>query len=116
MIEGAGEFVSGAVSSPAPIDLAKELGGTFIVLVNVMDESAVKNADNERFQRAFAPARNLLRLQKRDANFFIQVNTKGIPFNGFANQGELLSAGEQAAETAVSALKAAWEKAIANQR
>ncbi len=106
---------SGAIRSPAPFDLARSLGGNFLVLIDVIEDNAGAPKENARFQRAFSGARNLVRLQKKEASFVIQVNAGSIPFDDFSRQGEILAAGARAAEKSVPELKAAWEKWIASQ-
>lgn len=102
-------YSSGAVASPAPVELARKLGGNFFVLIDVLDEpGGGKNA--ARFQKAFSPARNLMKLQKKEASFVIQVRTGAIAYDDFGHQGEILAAGARAAEKSVPELKAAWEK------
>lgn len=105
--------VSGAVSSPAPVELAKRLGGNFIVYVDVATENNVVKVD--RFQKAFTSIKNLIRMQKREASYVIQIHTGNLPYDDFSRQGEYLSAGTKSAELAMPALKAAWEKRVAEQ-
>jgi NTE family protein len=115
--EAAGrEFVSGAVTSPAPLELARRLGGNFIVLVDVLEDTSGSAKGGDRFKRAFAPVRNLIRLQKKDANFVIQVPAGAVGFDDFGQQGEIFAAGARAAERAVPELKAAWERWSAGAR
>jgi len=106
---------SGAVRSPAPFDLARSLGGNFLVLIDVIEDNAGAPKENARFQRVFSGARNLVRLQRKEASFVIRVNAGAIPFDDFSRQGEILAAGARAAEKSVPELKAAWEKWIAGQ-
>ncbi len=109
-----GAYHSSALSDPAPIELAKKLGGNFIVLVDVLADSApnVKS----RFQKTFTASRNLMKLQKKEATFSIQVNAAAIPYDDFSRQGEILAAGTAAAEKALPDLKAAWERWSAGAR
>jgi NTE family protein len=109
------DMVSGAISSPAPIDLARSLGGNFFVLIDVVEDTAGAPRSDLRLQKAFYTARNLIRLQKRDASFVIQVKAGAIPFDAFGRQGEILAAGARAAEKSVPELKAAWEKLLAEK-
>jgi NTE family protein len=108
-----GELLSGAVSSPAPIELARSLGGTFFVLIDVMEDSSGKMSGAERFQKAFSVVKNLIKLQKKEASFVVQVKAGALPLEDFSRQGEILAAGSEAAELNIESLKAAWEKAIA---
>jgi NTE family protein len=112
---GGEDLASGAVSSPAPIDIARNLGGNFFVLVDVIEDMSGAPRSNARYQKAFFSARNLIRLQKRDASFVIQVKAGSIPFDDFSRQGEILAAGAKAAEKSVPELKAAWEKLLAGK-
>lgn len=114
-VDGVGDLVSGAVSSPAPIELARKLGGNFFVVVDVIGEGDEEIPGDQKFRRAFATVRNLMRLQRKEAHFVIQVKTRGIHFDDFSRQGEILAAGAQAAESNVAALKSEWERAIAEQ-
>ncbi len=107
-----GVFHSSAVSDPVPIELARKLGGNFIVLVDVLSDSGSKT----RFQKAFAPVRSLLKLRRKEASFVIQINTAKIPFEDFSRQGEILAAGTAATEKARPELKAAWESWSAGTR
>jgi NTE family protein len=106
-----GSYRSAAVSDPAPIELAKKMGGNFIVMVDVLLDSGA--SAKTRFHRAFTAARSLMRLQKKEASFVIQVNSSAIAFDDFGRQGEILSAGSAAAEKSLPDLKAAWEKWVA---
>lgn len=109
------KVVSGAISSPAPIDLAKKMGGSFFVLIDVVEDSSgvLKNAD--RFQRSFAPVKSLVRLQKREASFVVQVKMGTLPYDDFSKQGEYLAAGVRSAEVFVPQLKAAWERFLSGK-
>jgi NTE family protein len=109
-------FHSAALSDPAPIELAKKLGGNFIVLVDVLAETGAAQSVKSRYQRVFAPARSLLKLQKKEASFTILVNTSNILFDDFSRQGEILAAGTAATEKALPELKAAWERWSAGTR
>jgi predicted acylesterase/phospholipase RssA len=107
------KYFSGAFVNPAPIALAKELGGNFFVLINVVEESGTTE---NRFHKAFSPARNLLKLQKKEASFVISVKMPNVGFDDFSRQGEILSAGQKSAEEAIPELKMSWEKWIASQQ
>jgi NTE family protein len=107
-------FRSGITAEPAPVELAKKMGGNFLVVVDVLGESG--GGGKTRFQRAFTATRSLMRMEKRDASFVIQVNTDAIPFDEFGRRGEILSAGAAAAEKAMPELQAAWEKWSAGTR
>ncbi len=107
------KFHSGALANPVPIDIAKSLGGNFFVLVNVLEESSTQES---RFQKPFTAIRNLLRQQKRDASFVIPVSLGAVGFDDFGRQGEILAAGQRAAEETISDLKTAWEKWVASQQ
>lgn len=104
---GGASFRSAVTADPAPVELARKLGGNFIVIVDVLLQSG---ASKSRFHRAFTPARSLIKLQKKEAQFTIEVDTSSIAFDDFGRQGEILSAGSSAAEKALPDLKAAWEK------
>lgn len=107
------KYVSGAVENPAPIDLAKSLGGNFFVFINVLEEAS--NAEG-RFQKAFAGIRALTKQQSRDANFVIPVRMANLGYDEFGRQGEILAAGQRAAEESVENLKLSWEKWVAEQQ
>lgn len=111
---GGVSFRSAAVADPAPVELARKLGGNFIVLVDVLLDGGTNS--KSRFHRAFTSARSLIRLQKKEASFVIQVNTSAIGFDEFERRGEISSAGAAAAEKALPELKAAWEKWVAGSR
>lgn len=109
------KFISGAVSSPVSIELARKLGGNFFVIVDVAEDISDGAKGVDRFQRAFVPVKNLIRLQKKEATFVIQVKTGAIHYDDFGRQGEILQAGATAAEQAIPELKQLWEKAIATK-
>ncbi len=111
---GDASYRSAAVADPAPVELAKKLGGNFIVLVDVLLDGGA--GGKSRFHRSFTPTRSLMRLQKKEANYVIQVNSGAIAFDDFGRQGEILSAGAAAAEKSIPELKAAWEKWVAGSR
>ena len=110
---GGSLYESGAISSPAPLDLARRLGGNFFVVVDVIDDNTGAKAGT-RYQKAFSGVRNLLKLQKKEASFVIDFRLGAVGFDEFDRQGEILAAGARAAEKSVPELKAAWEKWIAN--
>lgn len=110
---GSDRMHSAALSDPLPIELARKLGGTFLVAVDVLTDSG---AAKSRFAKAFAPARSLMKLQRKEASFVIQVATPNIQFDDFSRQGEILAAGTAAAEKALPELKAAWERVSAGAR
>jgi predicted acylesterase/phospholipase RssA len=107
------KYYSGALANPVPIDIAKSLGGNFFVLVNVLEEPSTQES---RFQKSFTAVRNLLRQQKRDASFVIPVGLGAVGFDDFGRQGEILAAGQRAAEETIADLKTAWEKWVASQQ
>jgi NTE family protein len=107
------KYYSGAFVNPAPLALAKELGGNFFVLINVLEDGS---GSENRFQKAFSPAKNLLKLQKKEASFVISVKMGTVGFDDFGRQGEILSAGQTSAEEAIPELKMSWEKWIADQQ
>lgn len=112
---GGESLYSGAVSSPAPFELARKLGGNFFVLIDVVEDNSNPGASAPRFQKAFSPVRNLIRLQKKEASFAIQIPAGHLAFEDFSRQGEILAAGARAAVSAVPELKAAWEKWLTNR-
>lgn len=110
---GGDSLFSGAVSSPAPIEVARRLGGNFFVLIDVLEDNSQASNSPARFQKAFSPVRNLIRLQKKEASFVVQVPAGNISFDDFGRQGDILAAGARAAASSVPELKAAWEKYLA---
>lgn len=102
-------YESGAIAAPAPVELARKLGGSFFVLIDVVSDTTGSRAA-PRFQKAFSPVRNLLKAQRKEASFVIEVKAGAINFDDFDRQGEILAAGARAAEKSVPELKAAWEK------
>jgi NTE family protein len=106
-------FRSAVSTDPAPVELARKLGGNFVVLVDVLLNGGAPA--KSRYHRAFTAARSVTRLQKKEAQFVIQVNTGTIAFDDFGHRAEILAAGTAAAEKALPELKAAWEKWSAGQ-
>jgi NTE family protein len=111
---GQESLYSGAVSAPAPFELARKLGGNFFVLIDVVEDNSNPGVSGARFQKAFSPVRNLIRLQKKEASFAIQIPAGHLAFDDFSRQGEILATGTRAAAGAVPELKAAWEKWVAS--
>lgn len=111
---GGDAFHSSALTDPLPVELARKLGGNFIVAVDVLTDSGA--AGKNRFAKAFSPARSLMKLQRKEASFVIQVATPNIQFDDFSRQGEILAAGTAATEKALPELKAAWERWSAGAR
>jgi NTE family protein len=111
---GGHSYRSSASAEPAPMELARRLGGNFLVLVDVLVEGGAPA--KSRYHRAFTASRSVLKLVKKDASFTIQVNTGEIAFDDFGRRAEILAAGTDAAEKALPALKAAWEKWASGQR
>ncbi|MGZ3668904.1 MAG: patatin-like phospholipase family protein [Bdellovibrionota bacterium] len=101
-------YRSAALANPVPLELARRLGGNFIVMVDVLLDGGAPA--KSRYHRAFTSARSVIKLQKKEAAFVIQVNTGNIAFDDFGRRAEILAAGTSAAEKAMPELKAAWEK------
>jgi NTE family protein len=101
-------YRSSANAEPAPMELARRLGGNFLVLVDVLLEGGAPA--KSRYHRAFTAARSVLKHEKKEAQFVIQVNTGTIAFDDFGRRADILAAGAAAAEKALPELKAAWEK------
>ena len=85
------------------------------MFVDVAEDSAGAAKNMDRFQRSFVPVKSLVRFQKKEASFVIQVRTGALPFEDFNRQGDYLAAGARAAEANIVALKAAWEKFVATK-
>ncbi len=111
---GGHSYRSAASAEPAPVELARKLGGNFIVLVDVLLDGGAPA--KSRFHRAFTAARSVIKLEKKEAQFTIQVNTGTIAFDDFGRRADILSAGTSAAEKAMPDLKAAWDKWNSGQR
>ena len=67
------------------------------------------------FHRAFTASRSVLKLQKKEAQFVLNVNTGAIAFDDFNRKADILAAGAAAADKAMADLKAAWDKWAAGQ-
>jgi NTE family protein len=108
------DLVSGAMSSPLALDMATALGADFIIAVSVMDDvgSAGAGADH-RFEHAFAPVRNLLRLQKKEVKEIIQVHLPNIPYDDFSKQAEIFSIGKTIGEKEAARIKQDWDAYLA---
>lgn len=107
-------YRSAASADPVPVELARKLGGNFIVMVDVLLDGGAPA--KSRYHRVFTSARSVIKLQKKEAAFVIQVNTGNIAFDDFGRRGDILAAGTAAAEKAMPELKAAWDKWSASQR
>jgi len=105
---------SAASADPAPMELARKLGGNFLVMVDVLLEGGAPA--KSRYHRAFTASRSVLKLQRKEASFVIAVNTGAIAFDDFSRKADILAAGASAAEKAMPDLKAAWDKWVAGQR
>jgi NTE family protein len=106
-------FRSAASAEPAPMELARKLGGNFLVLVDVLVDGGAPA--KSRYHRAFTASRSVLKLEKKEAQYVINVNTGAIAFDDFNRKADILSAGASAAEKAMPELKAAWDKWSAGQ-
>jgi NTE family protein len=111
---GNSSYRSAASADPVPVELARKLGGNFIVIVDVLLDGGAPA--KSRYHRAFTSARSVIKLQKKEAAYVIQVNTGNIAFDDFGRRGDILAAGTAAAEKAMPELKAAWDKWSASQR
>ncbi len=108
------DLVSGAISSPLALDAAAALGADFIIAVSVMDDVGSTAPGAERFQHAFAPVRNLLRMQRRDVKEFIQIHLPNIAYDDFSKQAEIFAIGKDVAEKEALRIKADWDAAVAH--
>jgi NTE family protein len=107
-------YRSSASAEPAPTELARRLGGNFIVLVDVLTDGAA--IPKSRYHRAFTAARSVMKLEKKETQFVIQVNTGAIAFDDFNRRADILSAGSSAADKAMPELRTAWDKWNSGQR
>ncbi|MCO5142380.1 MAG: patatin-like phospholipase family protein [Oligoflexia bacterium] len=110
-------FVSGAIVNPLPIDLAREMGATFVIAVDVLALNKNSNSGKKietRVNSAFLSVDRLEALQGKSANVLIKVDTSNLHFTDFEKQGELLSAGRNATQKKIEEIKNLWNAHIGN--
>lgn len=105
------KLLGGGVSSPAPVELARKLGGTFIVLVSVLPEpgEAAGHSD-ELFEKAFVPVLNLSHLQERGADVLIKPELHEAAYDDFSQLGVLVAAGREKTNELMEEIKSAWQR------
>jgi NTE family protein len=105
------QLISASLVSPAALEAAKEMGASFLLLVDVLEEFSPKEAGN-RFGKAFMPIRSLMKMQKREAQAVINVKVGSVPLDDFSKRGEAINAGRQAAERVLPEIKLKWEASL----
>lgn len=104
---------SGAMTAPMPVAAARELGGTFVVAINVMDDVRIQQDQRplqKRLEAVLEPLRDMANSQKRGADFVIQPDLRAFSPADFNRQSEISAQGREAAEEALEKLQEQWKQ------
>ena len=107
---GGRELVDGGLTSPLPVQAARQLGADFVIAVDVgaKPQNPVHAGLYEVLLQSFeVMGRALTRAESVQADFVIQPDNARFSSTDFASRKELIQAGYEAAEAALPKLKLA---------
>jgi NTE family protein len=106
-------LIGGGVSAPLPVEIARKLGGTFIVAVSVVpDPGDPAGRSDEMFEKAFIPVLNLSKMQERGADIVIKPDLRDAAYDDFSQLGTLVSAGREKVNELATEIKSRWERSV----
>ena len=107
---GGMELVDGAVSSPLPVSIAKQLGAETIVAVDVgaAPQNAQASGIYEIVMQSFEiMGQSISKLEGQKADVLIKPNVGGFSGSDFGNRAQLIAAGFAAGQSAILQIKSA---------
>jgi NTE family protein len=107
---GGMELVDGAISSPLPVSVARQMGAETIVAIDV--GAAPQNAHAARIYEIVMQSfeimgQSISKLEGQKADLLIKPNVGGFSGSDFSNRAQLIAAGFAAGQRAVEQIKLA---------
>ena len=102
-------FVDGGLVAPVPVKYAREMGGEFIIAVNIStqtDTQATQSSLDVIMQTFSIMGQRLNHFELKEADVVIQPRLGTMKSQDFASRNEAILAGEQAAFAVMNQLKA----------
>ena len=102
-------FVDGGLVAPVPVKYAREMGGEFIIAVNIStqtDTQATQSSLDVLMQTFSIMGQRLNHFELKDADVVIQPRLGTMKSQDFASRNQAILAGEQAAFAVMNQLKA----------
>ncbi|HEU4852461.1 MAG TPA: patatin-like phospholipase family protein [Telluria sp.] len=102
-------FVDGGLVAPVPVKYAREMGGEFIIAVNIStqtDTQATQSSLDVLMQTFSIMGQRLNHFELKEADIVIQPRLGTMKSQDFASRNEAILAGEQAAFAVMNQLKA----------
>lgn len=106
------EMVGGGISLPAPVDVARGMGGSLVVLVDVLRNGNGPDSRRSFIDDAFQAVEQKMDAQRSGADFTLKVTLRDVAYDNFSNQGAAVAAGRDAAEAEVDEIRKAWDERV----
>lgn len=106
-------YTSGTSSSPLPVKVARSLGATHVIVVNLLaDDFLFLHQEREgAIAKEFAFARNISELQKKEADFLIEPNLSEFKFTDFHKRAAIIEEGKRSTLSMIEKVRRFMEDA-----
>ena len=112
------DYVDGGLVSPLPINIAKKLGATFVIAVDISAKPAdgkTRSTSDVMLQTFAIMGQTISRHEQIEADIVVRPITAELPATDFAGRHKAVLEGERAAAQVMAQIKAALEKRRAGQ-
>ena len=112
------DYVDGGLVSPLPINIAKKLGATFVIAVDISAKPAdgkTRSTSDVMLQTFAIMGQTISRHEQLEADIVVRPITAELPATDFAGRHKAVLEGERAAALVMAQIKAALEKRRAGQ-
>ncbi|NUM89091.1 MAG: hypothetical protein HUU37_07805, partial [Bdellovibrionales bacterium] len=110
------EMTGGGVSLPAPIDVARGMGGSLVILVDVLRSGDTEGSRHRFVDESFEDVEGRMEAQRSGADFTLRVSLRDVAYDNFSHQGAAVAAGRDAAEAEVEEIRKAWDEQVEHHR
>ena len=107
------DYVDGGLVSPLPINIAKKLGATFVIAVDISAKPAdgkTRSTSDVMLQTFAIMGQTISRHEQIEADIVVRPITAELPATDFAGRHKAVLEGERAAALVMAQIKAALEK------
>jgi NTE family protein len=107
------EYVDGGLVSPLPISIARKLGATFVIAVDISAKPAdgkTRSTSDVMLQTFAIMGQTISRHEQLDADIVVRPITAELPATDFVGRHKAVLEGEKAAAAVMPQIKAALEK------
>ena len=112
------DYVDGGLVSPLPISIAKKLGATFVIAVDISAKPAdgkTRSTSDVMLQTFAIMGQTISRHEQVEADIVVRPITAELPATDFAGRHKAVLEGERAAALVMAQIKATLEKRRAGQ-